>query len=310
MEGALGKLKKRWPKPLSKEASHLFEEIKLSLRELKKKKGVSAKSPEKKNFDFIKLMSQLLKTHDILFLNRHLSYHVLAKADLPRAYGSEEEAMAVLSELLSVTARHSSFGSKLEISIQAANLREGPAVQTRFSYEGDPLSDLDRQKLLENLYGLPGEGGGETSGIADTRNILRHVGGQFWIEFPKETCVALTFNWPAFEKQKTSALPKYGTYKYDIWLTDYLKLRQRFGIPKTEKLMTQVESFAKSLVRDPIDIVVSFLDQGMMTVIYEAQEGSAQSVATRLSQRLAREPFRIGKSNLVPKFRYQLTFLA
>ncbi len=321
----LAKLKKHWPKPLTKEVAHLFRDAEISLEALKKTARVSSKGSKGRNFDFVKLLQQVLKTHDILFLNRHLSYHVLARADLPLAYGSEEEALAVLSALLSASAKHSSFGSKLEIDVQSINLREGAAIQTRLSYEGEALSDLDRQRLLEAIYGLPEKGGGALSGIADSgiagsdnvgsdiadaKNILRHAGGQFWLEFPKETQVALIFNWPTFEKPKGAALPKYGTYKYDIWVADFGKIRQSYGIDKAKKLVMQIENFARSLVRHPIDIVIAFPEKGMLTAIYESQEGSASSVATRLSQRLSKESFRIGRRSVIPKFRYQMTYLA
>lgn len=316
----LEKLKKRWPKPMSKEILRLFEETKVSLHSVKKDIGPRAKSSAGKNFSFVKLVSQILKTHDILFLNRHLSYHVLAKADLPLAHGTEEEALAVFSDLLTASARYAGFGSKLEIRIQSVGLREGLVIQTRLCYEGEPLSDFDRQRLLEEIYGSPGKNGaGESevasagiasASIADAKNILRRIGGQFWLEFPKETQVVLSFNWPTFEKPKGMAVPKYRTYKYDIWVTDYGRIRQSFGIEKAQKLMTQIEDFARSLVRHPIDIVIAFPEKGLLTTIYEAQEESASSVSTRLSQRLSKEPFRIGRKSVTPKFRYQMTFLA
>lgn len=298
LEHSLSKLQKQWPSPLSKDVLKLFEKAEESLKTLKHR---PKKSSSKNTFHFVSLIQQVLKTHDILFLNRRLSYHVVATADLAPAYGSEQEALTVLTELLSATAKHAGPGSKLEITVQNVSLREGPAIQTRLEFDGKTLSDLDRQKLLEELYG-------DSDLYAKT--ILRHAGGQFWLAFPSETRAALTFNWPAYERPKAKVPSGFGAYKYDIWLTDYAKIRQHFGIPKCEKLMKQIEEFTRSLVRHPVDIVISFPEQGMVTAIYESQEGGASSVATRISQQLKKESFRIGQKNVVPKFRYQLTFLA
>ena len=79
---------------------------------------------------------------------------------------------------------------------------------------------------------------------------------------------------------------------------------------RATKLIILIENFVKSLVRYPIDMVVSFPEQGMISAIYESQEGVASSVATRISGRLKKEGFRLGKKSVTPHFRYQLTFLA
>lgn len=305
LEQAIEKLKKRWPKPPAKEIERLFTQIEANLSTLKTGQKGRAK---KNSFDFVGLVQQVLKIHDILFLNRHLTYHVTSNSDLPQARGGEEEALTVLTELLDTTARQAAFGSRLDIHIQAETGREGAAIRTRLVYEGNPLSDLDRQHFIEEVYGAP-EKETAASGVASAKNILRQVGGQFWLEFPKETCVALTFNWPAAGGAAVGRPSGFATYKYDIWVTEFNRIRQRFGIPKSNKLMTQIESYIRSLVRHPIDIVIAFPDRGMVTAIYGSQEGAASSVAGRISGRLHKESFRIGKKNITPKFRYQLTDL-
>lgn len=309
LENSIEKLKRHWSKPFSKEVSRLFDELHQLLKSLKNLKAAKKTAVSKNAFHFVKVIQEVLKALDILFLNRRLSYHVVATTDLPLAYGSEKEALTVLTELLSTTARHTSPGSKLEIGIQNSHLREGVAIQTKLEFEGKRLTDLDRQRLLEELYANPKEET-ESEGMAYAKTILRHVGGGFWLEFPSETRVALTFHWPASARPRVPMPSSFGAYKYDIWLIDYGKIRKRFGIPKSEKLVRQIEEFTRSLVRHPTDIVVSFPAQGMVTAIYESQEGAASSVTARISQRLSKEPFKIGKKSIVPKFRYQLTFLA
>lgn len=303
LQHAIAALRRHWPKPLARQAEKLFDRIEKGLAALKQ-----SKPRQPKTFHWTGLVRQVLKIHDILFLNRHLAYHVVAPSDLPPAHGSEEEALTVLGELLNTTARRAGFGSKLEIHIQKAEAREGPAIQTRLVYEGKGLSDLDRQRFVEEIYGSPDQEAA-TSGMTTAKNILRHAGGQFWLEFPSETSVALTFHWPASGAAAAKRPSGFATFKYDIWLTEYRRIRQRFGIPKSNQLMTQIEEHIRSLVRHPIDIVIAFPGRGMITAIYESQEGAASSVAGRISGRLRKESFRIGKQSITPKFRYQLTDL-
>lgn len=307
LEHSIDRLKSRWPKPLAKEAVRLFEQIGQSIVTLKKELGPSRNGTQP-SFDFVPLVQRVLKVHDILFLNRRLSYHVVSTIDLPQAFGSEEEATVVLTELVATAVRHTGFGSRLEIKIQGAQLREGGAIQTKLAFEGKVFSDLDRRRLLEEIYGHA-EGGMETSPMTFAKMVLRRSGGQFWLEFPKETTMALTLNWPAYPVFPKKEGTHFGTCKYDIRLLGFGRIRQRFGIPKANRLVTQVEGLIRSLVRHPMDIVIAFPSQGMVTTIYESQEGSTASVATRISQRLKNESFRIGKRNILPKFRYQLAFL-
>ncbi|MBI4125300.1 MAG: hypothetical protein HY466_05160 [Deltaproteobacteria bacterium] len=304
LENTIKKLRRRWPKSSSKEVEGFFDQMERDIAALKARRPRGAK---KSRFNLTGLVQQVLKIHDILFLNRHLTYHVVASSDLPLAAGSEEEALTVFGELLETAARRAAFGSKLEIHIQKIDTREGPAIQTRLAFEGKALSDLDRRRFIEEIYGGP-QKETEMTGMSTAKNILRHVGGKFWMEFPRETCVGLILNWPA-EGAAAGRPGGFATFKYDIWLTEYNRIRQRFGIPKADRLMTQIESCIRSLVRHPIDIVIAFPDRGMVTTIYESQEGAASSVAGRISGRLRKESFRIGKKNITPKFRYQLTDL-
>ena len=294
-----------WPKPIPKKVGHLFEKAQKNLTELKKNGiGHLSHSKKDKSFDFVDFINQLLKTHDFLFLSRKLSYHVVTTTDLPRAFGSQDEGMAVLTELLAFSAKHADFNSRLEIQIKSVQLRAGPAIEIKFIYQGKTLTELDHQKILEKFYGK------ETGGISLARMSLRKFGGQFWLEFPKQNHVALTFNWPAFDMAQDKAKRSYSTYQYDILITDYSKIRQRFGIVRARKMLGMVENFVKTLVRHPVDMVMAFPERGMVTAIYESQEGTASSVSTRISQKLKKETFRLGRKNVSPQFRYQLSFLA
>ncbi|MDP2599136.1 MAG: hypothetical protein Q8P84_00170 [Deltaproteobacteria bacterium] len=314
LEEALDRLQTKWPKPLPQEVEKIFHAAKKTIdglkRDLAKKtKTKRAVSGGKNSFDFVASIHEVLKAHDLLFLSRQLTYHVVTMSDLPQAFGSKEEALSILTELLAISTKQALFGSKLEIQVKQLNLKEGAFVETRFVYGGKPLTDLDRQQMLETFYGAA-ETGGDSAGLAVVRSTLRSLGGQLWIEFPKEDVVALTFYWPAFDISKSGRAPNTGTYKYDITLVDYAKIRQRFGVERSKKLVGLLEQFVKSLVRYPVDMVISFSEKGIISAIYESQEGAASSVATRISQRLKKESFRLGSKRVTPSFRYQLTFLA
>ena len=314
LEETLNHLQTKWPKPLPQEVEKLFHAAKKSIDGLKTnwaKKTGAKKAPNapKNYFDFVASIHEVLKAHDLLFLSRQLTYHVVTMSDLPQAFGSREEALSILTELLTVGTKQAVFGSKLEIQIKQLPLKEGSFIETRFVYGGRPLTDLDRQQMLEAFYGIS-ETKGDAAGLAVVKSSLRSLGGQLWIEFPKEDVVALTFYWPAFDTSKLGRQPNTGTYKYDITLTDYAKIRQRFGVERSKKLVRLLEQFIKSLIRYPVDMVISFPEQGTISAIYESQEGVASSVATRISQRLKKESFRLGSKSVTPSFRYQLTFLA
>ncbi|OGQ44871.1 MAG: hypothetical protein A3H42_02650 [Deltaproteobacteria bacterium RIFCSPLOWO2_02_FULL_46_8] len=307
LEQSLKKLQSTWPQPFSKETQHLFIQAQKCLEDLQKPQ--KTKSKKDHFFDFLETLHQVLKTHDLLFLSRHLIYHVVTTADLAKAFGSKEEATAILTELVVASAKRAHFDSKLEIQIKEVRLREGPAIQARFIYAVDSLDEAERQKILEHFFQGTGDGE-ETSDLAFCRQALRRAGGQLWLEFPKSTHVAFTFHWPAFDTSSSKLEKNYGTYKYDITLADFTKIRQRFGIVRAKKLVQLVEGFVKGLVRHPVDMVMAFPAQGVVTAIYESQEGAASSVSTRISQRLKKETFRLGSKNVTPHFRYQLSFLA
>lgn len=308
LENSLRKLKKQWPGTLPKEVGELFEQAEDCLKDLKTT-DVKPKDSKSGTFDFVAITNAVLKEQDLLFLGRQLSYHVVTTSDLPKAHGSQEEAHAVLSQLLSKSAKHAGFGSKLAIYLKGVKLREGPAIQVSFLYEGKQSEEEKRHEVVEQIYGN-GASGEFAGGLSYIRSILKRVGGQLWLEFPKENQTAFIFNWPSFDTQSGGAQTNYGTYRYDVWLSDYPKIRQRFGIVRSRKLVSQVEEFVRSLVRYPVDMVIALPAKGMITTIYESQEGAASSVATRISQRLKKESFRLGKKNVTPLFRYQLSYLS
>lgn len=307
LEHAIDKLQSRWPQPVSKEVQSLFLRARKSLGDLQKPQKTRVQKV--RFFDFLEAMHHVLKAHDLLFLSRHLIYHVVGTFDLPRAHGSSEEAVAILTELVVAAAKRASFHSKLEIQVKGVSLREGPAIQARFVYEVASLNEEERQKILERFF-KGAEEGEDASDLAFCRAALRRVGGRLWLEFPKGHHVAFTFHWPGYAVSGVKQSKDYGTHKYDIVITDFTKIRQRFGVARAQKLVHLLEGFVRTLVRHPVDMVMAFPDQGMVTAIYESQEETASSVATRISQRLKKESFRLGTKNVMPHFRYQLSFLA
>jgi len=114
---------------------------------------------------------------------------------------------------------------------------------------------------------------------------------------------------PASEAAASRPAEESQTFKYNISIANYANVRKRFGIKKSASLLVQIEHYVKSLVRYPIDMVMSVSDKGIITTIYETQKGAAESVASRISQRLGKEDFRIGKRPVELAFKYELSKL-
>ena len=302
LERSLKKLKSSWSKPIPKKVGVLFDDTRQLVQNLKN--GFPKQEGETKQnyFNFVDLVHQVLKTHDLLFLSKQLTYHVVTTSDLPDAYGLSEDALAVLTELLTFYIKRAVFASSVAIHVRHIVPRDGAAIEVRFLCEDKKLSDQDRRKILEGFY--------SGNSLASSKTLLKRIGGQLWVEFPKEADIALAFHWPALSPAKGSQGVKNGTCKYDIFITDYAKIRQRFGVEKSKKLVEQIETFVKSMVRQPVDMVMAFPEEGLITAIYESQEGGASSVAARISQKLKKETFRLGRKTLNPHFRYQLDFLS
>lgn len=316
------RLKNAWPAPsLSRDSGLLFNQLEKVLRG--ERKGSSSKKPEAYNFfDLLPLLQRVFSSHDLLFLRRQLTHQLSIPEKLPRLFGSGEEIYSVLMELVSSIAKFAARKTEIEIKITTLQLRFGPAVEIQLANVGSvPFSESERQQLLEQFYApqrnrqtakgtsMPqvfGEAGG---GIAYCREILKRCQGRLWFEVAKEGSVAVTLVLPAYDTTRTPSMSANVAYRYDIQVDDFAKVRQRFGVDRAQKLIGQVEHLVRTLVRFPVDFVLAFPEQGLASVIYESQEGAAQTVSTRISQRLQKETFRVGHKLTNLDFKYSLSKL-
>jgi len=309
------RLKNLWPTPLSGDAARLFEQTEVKLGFHSKKKS------ETHFFDLLTQLKRVFAKQDMLFLRRQLTYQLAIPDSVPEIFGSSEEMAQILSDLVVGVCKFAPRKSALEVSLKNLQTRLGSVVELKLANVGSQaFSDAQRQHLFDQFYrtasldSLSSEakphGMEETGGsIAYCRELLKKQGGQLWFEVSKEGRMEVTLILPAYD---TSALPAPTSrisYKYEIHVRDFAKLRQRFGVDRSQRLVGQVEHFIRTLVRFPVDYVLSFPDKGQVVVVYESQEGSAQTVPARVSQRLKTESFRVGHKPTQLGFAYQLSRL-
>ena len=146
-------------------------------------------------------------------------------------------------------------------------------------------------------------------GLSICREIIQKSHGQLWVDIPTKGKVAFAFVMPCAEIKGVAKSTGHQTYKYDITLANFDELRSKFGSEKMQNLLVQVEGYVRQLVRYRIDVVTAFEQSGIISTIYETEEGNASSVAARISQKLGSEHFRIGKSEVDLTFQYRLSTL-
>lgn len=262
------------------------------------------------HFDIMQQVQQVSATHDILFLQRQLRYHITASADLPKVYANPEQILVVLSNLISNAIKYTPRGSQIEIKVREVSLRQGAGVEVSIVNESEGFSERDRYRIFEKFYSTkPQEQAkGEGVGLAISREIVQHSHGQLWVDIPEKGKVAFTFVIPCAEI-KEAKTGNHQTFKYDITISNYPQIQEKFGNDKSFQLLSQVEDYVRRLVRYPIDVVTAFEQSGTISTIYETQEGNASSVAARISHKLGAEAFKIGKNSINVNFQYHLSVL-
>lgn len=278
---------------------------------------VSEKSKEDKkmgqpiHFDVMNQLQQVCTTHDILFLQKQLHYHISASADLPKVYANPEQILLVFSNLISNAIKYAPRGSDIEISLREVSLRQGVGVEVTITNASEEFTERDRYHIFEKFYkGKLSEAGRSGGlGLSICREIIQKSHGQLWVDIPTKGKVAFAFVLPCAEIKGPIKTTGHQIYKYDITVANYEELRSKYGTEKSQNLLVQVEDYVRKLVRYPIDVVTAFEQSGIISTIYETEEGNASSVAARISQKLGSEQFRIGKSEVSLTFQYRLSTL-
>lgn len=273
--------------------------------------GGDEKKPQPIHFDIMHQIQRVCSTHDILFLQRQLRYHITASADLPKVFANPEQILVVLSNLISNAVKYAPRGGEIEIKIREVNLKQGSGVEVSIVNECEDFSERDRYRIFEKFCKgkVQSETKGEGLGLAVCREIIQNAHGQLWVDIPAKGKVAFTFVLPCSEIKEPIKSGSSQTFKYDITISNYAQIREKFGIEKSTHLLLQVEDYVRRLVRYPIDVVTAFEQSGTISAIYETHEGNASSVAARISQKLGSEVFKIGKSDVNLTFHYHLSVL-
>jgi len=263
-------------------------------------------------FDVMNQIQQVSSTHDILFLQKQLHYHISASADLPKVYANPEQILLVMSNLISNAIKYAPRGSDVEINVREVSLRQGAGVEITVVNASEDFTERDRYHIFEKFYkgkssDVSRTGGG--LGLSICREIIQQSHGQLWVDIPNKGRVAFAFVLPCAEIKGPLKPVIHHTFKYDITVANYDEIRNKFGNEKSESLLTQVEDYVRQLVRYPVDVVTAFEQSGIISAIYETEEGNASSVAARISQKLGSEHFRIGKSSIDLTFQYRLSSL-
>lgn len=307
-------IEKAWPGIPPPNVREAFVELRAALAKIAPPIAPAAAWPpaeggRARHFDVLDLVRRILAAHDLLFLSRQVTYHVATSADLPMAWADVGQMQFVFSQIIEHLVRRAARASRISIGLAPFALRSGPGLEVAFSSTDRHVGDVDRNAFLAELFQ---ERVDEVSGVSlsDCRQVVARQHGQLWVDFPKPNRPVYHLALPLSQEAQAQAVPAQQTFKYDISISNYADVRKRFGIRKSHSLVTQIEHYVRSLVRYPIDVVMALGDKGIITTIYETQRGTAQSVASRISQRLGAETFRIGKRPVEIAFSYHLSPLS
>ncbi len=260
-------------------------------------------------FDPLDLFRRALMSQDMLFLSRQVTYHLAAATGDLEVYADSDQFYLALTKLIEHIVRRSPRGNSIEIGLKPFALRSGPGIEIDISCQDRYLDHPGGQPLLTALLT---EEVDPHSGIAlsQCQETVRRQRGRLWADIPKAQQIVYHIILPSSPESAHHGGLESQAFKYDIFISNYASVRKHYGIRKSQSLVEQVEHYVRSLVRYPMDMVMSVSDRGMITTIYETQLGAAESVASRISQRLGREEFRIGKKPVELAFRYHLAPLS
>ena len=254
----------------------------------------------------LELIRRVLMAHDMLFLSRQLVYHVAAAEGVPHAFADPDQIRLVFTMLLEHLARRAPRGGRIAIKLTPALLHSLPAVEVQLSAIDRHLEQMDTRALLGKLFEQAAD---PESGVSlfECREVVARQHGRLWVNLPKRDQPSFHIVLPASEEAARLRSAEHQSFKYDITIANFSMVRKRFGIRKSQSLVDQIEHYVRSLVRHPMDMVMAASDKGIITTIYETQRGTAESMASRISQRLAKEVFRIGRRPVELSFHYHLS---
>ena len=263
------------------------------------------------HFDVLQQIQQVCATHDQMFLQRQLHYRVIASADLPKAFANPDQIFIVISHLISNAIKFAPRATEIGIKVREVPLRQGNGIEVSVVNECPNFTEKDRYQIFERFYNNAKASESKVAGVglAVSREIVQKSGGQLWVGIPSKGKVYFTFVLPCAETIPQAKPRGNQTYKYDITIANFKDLKENLGGEKISLLLQKIEESVRKLVRYPIDVVAAFEMNGIISTIYETNEGNASSVATRISQKLGTEEFKVGKANVPIVFKYHLSVL-
>jgi hypothetical protein len=266
------------------------------------------KNQGKELLNILQVLQDVLLANDHQFLKRQQTYHVSASAALPLVYAEDKQLRLALDRLISHVSSRVRIGGRIEIGAAGSQAHGTPGVEIVISGKDPRLKKMDRSEYLRRIYSLDSKEG-EGGVLVTCRQLIATQHGQSWCDIIKNRIVEHHVFLPEQAKQLGAQEKPAQTYRYDIGIRNFANLRKSFGIKKSALIVSQVENVVRSLIRYPLDMVVSDPNEGLITTIYETAGSAAESVAGRISRRLANEPFHSGKKPLELNFRYSLTLL-
>lgn len=316
-------IEKEWPGTVPPKLKDALKALREALGNIAEKRSPAAKETRaeavktaglaatlgRQYFDILALIRKVLISHDLFFLSRQVTYHISVDAELPDVFADPDQVQFLFSQMVEHLIKRSARSSRLSVVLKKYMLRGGPGIEITFSTSDRYLTEKDQQEFLSGLF----QGGEDKiSGVSLTscRTLALRESGQLWVDVPKTSNPVYHLALPSTEQATALSDTGQQTFKYDILISNYSTVRKRFGIRKSVSLLSQIEHYIRSLVRYPIDMVMSLGDKGMITTIYETPRGTAQSVASRISERLGSEKFCIGKKMVDISFSYRLSPLS
>ncbi len=305
---ALKTIRENWRGPVNPEIAAAFARLELAVAQSMKKKLPQVHvMTDIIEIEPLELIRRNLIAKDMLFLSRQITYHVSSSSDLPTIWGNADRITLAISQLVEYVVKRADRQSKIEIELSSFSLRGQMGVRIRIEYVDRDLENVSNYAFLDDLLCSPENKLG--SSLCESRQAISHEKGKMWAEL-KKTCVSeYNIVLPASEDMARMPKKQEKTFKYDISIINYANVRKRFGIKKSLALVYEVEHYVKSLIRYPIDMVMSIGDKGIISTVYESQGNSANSVASRISERLGKEEFQINKKTVELLFQYDLTVL-
>lgn len=255
--------------------------------------------------DVLHELQQVIQANDAAFLQHHLTHHLRAGKDLPKACAVPEQVRMIAGELLAYLLQVAAKGSTVTMELREVPLKQGAGLECTFTGACPAFSEQDRYRLFEEFSGV--RNNGRPSPFVLCRRAIEACHGQLWVEIPTKGKVALTFVIPCV--RDAALRVTHARVKCDAIVTNYTTLRETYGTVKAATLLQQMEERMRRVIRAPLDAVAAFEPRGIVSTIMDLPSDAVEIVVDRLRVALNHSPFHIGRHPIHVDIDYQLTTL-